>query len=122
MDFPCPVGFLYERSKMSVLGAINYDPAAAVSKSTASALAMTALDTTNLRITFGAPASGRVFCQLIGTIHGAATYPQIHLGVMEGATVRGRVTPQSVLGGTALATTYMNVAAFFPVTGLTPGN
>jgi hypothetical protein len=107
---------------MSVLGAINYNPAVAVSKSTAAALAMTALDTTNLRITFGAPASGRVFVQMIGTIHGAATYPQILFGVMSGATVMGAVSPQGVVNGTALATTFQNVAAFFPVTGLTPAN
>lgn len=106
---------------MALLGAISYDPATAVSKSTATVIAMTALDTTNLRLTFTAPSTGRVWCQLIGTIHGATTFPQILLGVMQGATVKGRVAPQAVMGGTALATTMVNVAAFFPVTGLTSG-
>lgn len=105
---------------MTVLGAIAYDPATSVSKSTAVALAMTALDTVNLRLTVTVPASGRLWVQIIGTVHGATTFPQILLGVMEGATVRGKVAPQAVQGGTALATTMVNVAGFFPITGLTP--
>lgn len=105
---------------MTVLGAISYDPATAVTKNTTALLAMTALDTTNLRIAFTVPASGRVWVQLVGTIHGAATFPQVLLGVLEGATVRGRVAPQGVVNGTALATTFQNLAAWFPVTGLTP--
>jgi len=97
-----------------------YDPATAVSKSTASLLAMTALDTTNLRITFTAPAWGYVLVKLAGTLHGATTYPQILLGVLDGSTVRGRVPP--VLGGGNLAaTTLMRAESVFAVGGLTPG-
>jgi hypothetical protein len=67
----------------------------AVSAATTSTLAMTALDTTNLRLTFGVPVTGKVLVRLQGTLHGATTYPQILLGVLEGSTVKGR----SVSGG-----------------------
>ena len=106
---------------MSLLGARLYDPPVAVTKSTAAALAMTALDTTNLRISFTVPANGSVMVRLCGTVHGALTFPQILLGVMEGATVKGRVAPHADIGGTALATTMVNCEALFVVTGLTPG-
>ena len=101
---------------------IAYDPAASVSKVTTAALAMTALDTTNLRGTFTCPASGRVKVLLAGTLHGAATFPQILLGVLDGATVRGRVAPEGKLNGTAAATSFCTVTAEFTVSGLTPGN
>lgn len=105
---------------MACLGAKAYDPAVAVTKATTAALAMTALDTTNLRIAFTVPASGSVLVRLAGVLHGATTFPQILLGVLEGATVRGRVAPVGAPSGTALATTLMPVEALFPVTGLTP--
>ncbi len=76
----------------NLLAGVHYDPAAAVSKSTAALLALTALDTTNLRLSFTAPASGRVFVRLRGTTHGAAGYPSIHLGVLSGSTVIMRAT------------------------------
>jgi hypothetical protein len=82
---------------------------------------MTAIDTTNLRSTFTVPASGRVLVRLQGTLHGATTFPQILLGVLEGATVRGRVAPAGMINGTALATTFLTVEGQFMVTGLTPG-
>lgn len=106
---------------MGLLAGTAYDPAVAVTKVTSAALAMTALDTTNLRLAFNAPANGAVLVRLVGTLHGATTFPQVLLGVMSGATVLGRVTPQVVIGGTALATTMCNVAALFVVSGLTPG-
>lgn len=105
---------------MALLGSCTYDPAVAVTKNTTALLAMTALDTTNLRIAFTAPANGRVLVRLEGTIHGATTFPQILLGVLEGATVKGRVAPKGIIGGTALATTRMDVEALFVVSGLTP--
>ena len=105
---------------MTLLWGTCYDPAAAVTKACTAALAMTALDTTNLRATFNAPANGTVLVRLQGTITGAATFPQILLGVMSGATVVERMAPKAVVGGTALATTMMDVEALFLVTGLTP--
>lgn len=99
-----------------------YDPAAAVTKSTAALLAMTALDTTNLRLSgWAVPANGSVMVRLNGTIHGATTYPQILLGVLEGSTLRGRVSPRAVVGGVAAITTRQDVEALFVVSGLTPG-
>jgi hypothetical protein len=105
---------------MSCLGSVLYDPAVAVSKSTAALLAMTALDTTNLRLSFVVPASGRVLVRLNGVLHGAATFPQILLGVLEGSTVRMRKAPM-LGGGNLAATTLMNVEAVAVISGLTPG-
>lgn len=105
---------------MALLAAKTYDPAVAVTKATTAALAMTALDTTNLRLSFTVPANGSVLVRLQGVLHGATTFPQILLGVLEGATVRGRVAPVGGLTGTALATTFLPVEALFVVTGLTP--
>ena len=105
-----------------LLGSVLYDPAVAVSASTASLLAMTALDTTNLRITFTAPASGSVLVRLGGVLHGATTFPQILLGVLDGSTVRARTAPLGALKTTALATSQLAVEGQALVTGLTPGN
>lgn len=107
---------------MAVLGAIAYDPATAVSKATTAALAMTAIDTTNLRLTVTVPASGRLWVELQGTLHGAATFPQILLGAMEGSTVRTRVSAAGLLQGNAAATSMLTVVAFAPITGLTPAS
>lgn len=106
---------------MALLAGTLYDPSTAVTKNTTAALAMTALDTANLRLSFTAPANGAVLVRLNGTIHGATTFPQILLGVLEGSTVKGRVHPRAVIGGTNLATTMLDVEALFVVTGLTPG-
>ena len=89
---------------MACLGAVNYDPAGAVSKATSSLLAMTAFDTTNLRITFTAPASGKVLVRLHCNVSGATTFPSILLGVLEGSTVVLRASPTGGLKTTALAT------------------
>lgn len=106
---------------MPLLAGTLYDPASAVSKATTAALAMTALDTTNLRLTFTAPASGKVLVRLQGTLHGATTYPQIMLGVLEGSTVKGRVSPAGLVNGNLAATTFLTVEGLFVVTGLTAG-
>lgn len=106
---------------MSLLAGTCYDPAVAVTKATTAAQALTAIDTTNLRLTFTAPGSGKVLVRLQGTLHGATTFPQILLGVLDGATVKGRTAPIGAPMGTALATTFMSVESTFVVTGLTPG-
>ena len=105
---------------MGLLAAAAYDPAVAVTKATTAAIAMTALDTTNLRLAFTVPPTGRVLVRLQGTLHGATTYPQILLGVLEGSTVRGRVAPAGLVNGNLAATTFLTVEAQYPVTGLTP--
>lgn len=106
---------------MNLLAGKLYDPATSVNKVTTALLALTALDTTNLRLAFVVPPSGMVYVRMEGSLHGATTFPQIMLGVLEGSTVKGRVRPKSILGGTALATTLVDVEALFVVTGLTPG-
>lgn len=106
---------------MSLLAAAAFDPATAVSKSTAALLALTALDTTNLRLTFTVPASGAVFVRLKGQVHGATTTPSILLGVLEGATIIGRGAPLGGLVNTAVATAIVAQEVTFCVTGLTPG-
>ncbi len=105
---------------MSCLGAKAYDPEVAVTKATSALLAMTALDTTNLRITFTVPASGRVLVRLQGTVHGATTFPAILLGVLEGSTVIKRVSPIGGLKSTAVATAQSTQEATFVIEGLTP--
>jgi hypothetical protein len=55
------------------------------------------------------------------TLHGAVTFSQFLLGVLEGATLRGRVVPLMTINGTALATTMCRLKADYIVTGLTPG-
>lgn len=105
----------------NLLGVKLYDPAVAVSKATTSLLAMTALDTTNLRIAFTVPDSGAVFVRLNGTLHGATTFPQVVLGILQSATVKFRAAPIGGLRATALATTQLAIESSGLVTGLTPG-
>lgn len=106
---------------MTLLASATYDPAVAVTKPTTAALAMTALDTTNLRRSFTVPANGKVLVRLQGTLHGAATFPQILLGVLEGATVKLRMAPEGKPNGNLAATTFLTVEAIAVVDGLTPG-
>jgi hypothetical protein len=105
---------------MGCLGVKNYDPGTAVTKGTA-ASALAAFDTTNLRITFTAPASGKVLVKLRTIIHGATTFSQIMLGVLDSATVMGRATPAYTINGTALATTMVVAECAFVVDGLNAG-
>jgi len=107
---------------MSLLASAAYDPATAAGPSTASLLAMTAIDTTNLRLTFTAPASGNVLVRLRCVVEGATTFPQILLGVLDGSTVRLRQVPIGSLKTTALATSQLTQEALGVVSGLTPGN
>lgn len=116
-------GFSFEvYDAPNLLGGILYDPAVAVSKATTAALAMTAIDTTNLRISFTAPASGKVLVRMRGVLHGATTYPQILLGVLEGSTVMGRTAPTGGLKTTAVATAQLAQEAEFIVSGLSAGS
>lgn len=107
---------------MNLLGAKLYDPTSAVSKSTASLLAMTAFDTTNLRLTVTVPAHGFLQIRMRCNLSGATTMAQVLLGVLEGSTVRGRVVAQGSLPGTAVATTNVSLVADFVIPGLTPGS
>ena len=104
---------------MPCLSYKNYDPAVAVTKSTATAIAMTALDTTNLRNTFLAPASGIVLVRMQFTVHGATTTPQLLMGVMEGTSVLARCVPR-LNGMNLTAATLVACEVSFLIGGLTP--
>lgn len=106
---------------MACLGARLYDPAVAVTKATTATLALTAIDTTNLRIAFVVPASGLVLVRMQGVVHGATTMPSLLFGVLQGATVMGRVSPIGGLKNTAVATAHITQEASFVVGGLAPG-
>lgn len=106
---------------MNLLAAKLYDPGTAVSKATSSLIAMTAFDTTNLRLAITVPAHGMVMFKLRTTITGATTVPTVLLGVLNGATVLGRVTPQDFPGTMNAATQSCPCQCEFIVTGLTPG-
>lgn len=106
---------------MSLLAGKLYDPAARVQKSTATLIAMTALDTTNLRLAFTVPANGTVLVRMSCSVAGGTTCPSIVLGVLESATVRWRMTPVGAVGGTIAAGLWVGLEACGVVTGLTPG-
>jgi hypothetical protein len=116
-------GIQYEiYSCPNLLGSKLYDPVTSASKITYSLLPMTAIDTTNLRIEFTAPASGNVLTRIRTLVHGATTYPQILLGVMSGSTVITRTLPLGGLKTSAVATSHLTQEHEGIVTGLTPGN
>lgn len=106
---------------MPLLAGKLYDPAVAVTLNTTAARAMTAMDTANLRLSFTAPSNGIVQVRISCCVHGATTFPTILLGVLEGATVKGRMAPIGGLKTTAVATAMVTQEAVFLVTGLTPG-
>lgn len=106
---------------MACLAAANYDPTSGVTKSCAALLAMTAIDTTNLRLTFTAPANGTVLVRMRCCCHGTATTPTILLGVLDGATVKGRIAPTSPAGASGAGSARQVREGQFLVTGLTPG-
>lgn len=106
---------------MNLLKSALYDPAAAVSKATSALLAMTAFDTVNLRLAITVPAHGMVRFRLRCAIVGATTCPVILLGVLNGATVIGRVQPVSQPLTAPAATQVFTCDAEFTVTGLAPG-
>jgi hypothetical protein len=117
-------GFCFEIFEApNLLAQVLYDPATAVSQPTTAALAMTALDTTNLRLTFTAPSSGNVMIRMGGCVsHGATTFAQVMLGVLQGSTIIGRGDPIGSLKTSAVNTAMLGGETSFIVTGLTPGS
>jgi hypothetical protein len=106
---------------VNLIKAALYDPAGAVSKATSSLLAMTAFDTTNLRLAITVPAHGMVRFRLRCIVTGATTCPTVFLGVLNGATVVGRVAPARDENATANAATQnFLLDAEFTATGLAP--
>jgi hypothetical protein len=87
---------------------------------------MTAFDTTNARITFTAPASGKVrWREAVAFRPGASgSVIGLMLGVLDGATVRARQTAdglRTIPTGSAVGQ-YNLVYAEGIISGLTPGN
>jgi hypothetical protein len=101
-----------------------YDPATAVTKSLATAAAVTAFDTTNLRHTFTVPASGLVMARIRAMASGGTgSAAVVHFGVMNGATVVARLAAHQIwcANTTVAATDHVIYQAEFVVPGLTPG-
>lgn len=106
-----------------LIAAILYDPSSAATKSTASLLAMTAFDTSNLRITFTCPQGNGTVLGKIKTMTTKADSAQadILLGILDGATVKAR---QSAIGNNidiAAIGNRQSQWAEFIISGLTPG-
>ena len=85
---------------MNLLSTRNYDPDPAVTASTASRIAMTAIDTTNLRNIFTIPSHGMIFVRMEVAVAGGASIPSVMLGVMVGGTVVGRLLARVHSNGT----------------------
>jgi hypothetical protein len=83
---------------------------------------MTAIDTTNLRITFTAPASGNVLVRLTCSLAKDTTPQVVLLGVLDGSTVMGRQAAIGSILDTPFTTWRVGQEASFLVTGLTPSN
>jgi len=106
---------------MTLLAGKLYDPAVAVSQAASALLAMTAFDTTNLRLNFTVPASGKVMVRMGCVLHGGTAPASVLLGVLEGATIRGRKAPRgNLLTATGVSTQFMILEAEILVTSLTP--
>lgn len=109
---------------MALLAGVAYDPATAASVSTTSLLAMTAIDTTNLRLTFTAPSNGKVMVYMRGSVSGVTTapYPALHFGVLDGSTIQGRLLAEgkTVNPNAQAAGIQASYVAVFPVVNLTP--
>lgn len=117
----------------NLLAAKMYDPSTAASIATSSLTAMTALDTTNLRLTFTTAASGPGSTKVLvrargGSIQGATGTPGLLFGVLgnlaggSGTNVLGRVPNMlggQLINGTATTTMQRPVNASFVITGLT---
>lgn len=109
---------------IQLLGAKLYDPAGAVSKSTTANLAMTALDTTNLRIPFTVPDNGAVRVVMTCTVHLSGigpTVPLVLLGVLSGGSVAGRKYAAAIRQEINGSLEFIHLRTEFVVPGLTPG-
>lgn len=106
---------------MPLLAGKSYDPATAVTLSTQINSALTAMDTTNLRLVFTAPASGNVLVRIGATIRGSAQ-PSVLLGVLSGASVIARQTPQNAIAPIFGGTANVSWEALFTVTGVSAGS
>jgi hypothetical protein len=116
-------GFVFEVwDTTNLLGGVFYDPASAATKSTQSLLAMTAMDTSNLRLTVTAPASGKIMWRVRTQFHGSTTVSAPLLGVLESSTVVARVAPVLSVIDSLAATSCMACEASGVITGVSAGS
>lgn len=110
-------------STPNLLAGKLYDPAvASAADSTAAVLAMTAIDTANLRLAFTVPDSGRVRVKGRCMASGGTGIPIIALGVLSGAAVVARqVDTVFVDVGPFVATSHVVASLDCIVGGLAPG-
>ena len=104
---------------MQLIDSVLYDPGTAASHSAATQIAMTAFDTTNLRLSFTVPHHGIVRVVLDTIFLGGASSPMILLGVLESTTVVARKAANTMF--TNNTAHYGRLQADFIVSGLTPG-
>lgn len=104
---------------MQLITAILYDPSTLVTVSTATLTAMTAFDTTNLRLTFTVPTHGLVRAVIRVPSVGASALAYTLLGVLEGATIIGRGLPATRLANNAAIPSHNVLDIIIP--NLTPG-
>lgn len=104
----------------SLLGHCYYNPSISTDH-LRSSTTFAALDTTNLRATFVAPASGAVLCVFgaFGSSNGNAGNGP-NLAILNGSTVMAQSGYNGV--STASASTFGRIESTGYVTGLTPGN
>jgi hypothetical protein len=98
-----------------LLGAVAYDPATDVDYTTTAT--MTALDATNVSVTFTVPDSGSVLIRSQVQAYPTATTGSLILGIMEASTT----LKQAQVGGDEGTNTVGSYGATWKITGLTPG-
>ena len=106
---------------MNLLAGLLYDPSVAVGKATNALLAMTAIDTSNCRLTFTAPRHGQVLVRLVVPLEIAngGAHPWVMLGVLDGSTIRGRVLASiGALNNSSTVADSLILSASFIVSGL----
>lgn len=103
-----------------LLNAINYDPATLVTVATSTATVMTPFDTTNLRLSFSAPPTGRVLVRVRVPMGGSSTGPSVMLGIMDGTTILMRTVPTHV-GYAGQTNTVYALESTFAITSLVSG-
>lgn len=103
------------------LAGVLYDPAVAVTKSGTAATAMAAFDTTNARVTFTVPPSGRVMVRIAITCHGGTNSNQAFLGILQSSTVIARSPATISIKQISTGSPMYALESVFVVGGLTPG-
>lgn len=104
-----------------LLKVISYSGAAG-GRYTISATSQTAVDTTNLRATFTAPASGNVLVRLSAFIYMTNFADNMYWGLLEGATGVGGTVAACFEQSAVNTQSSVYVAAAFYVTGISAGS